>query len=66
MMAQCVVDYKKKFIDVFLGLPGNVNDLRVLCQFGLYKKVQYNGCLGLKRLFKMNLHLIFWMTRDTH
>jgi hypothetical protein len=39
-MAQCVVHYNKNFIDVFMGFPGIVNDLRVLRWFGLYRKVQ--------------------------
>jgi len=38
LVAQIVVNYKKKFIDVFVGFPRNLNDLRVLHKFTFYKK----------------------------
>jgi hypothetical protein len=39
----------KKIIDVFVGLLSNVNDLWVLCQFGLHKKVEYNGLFEIEK-----------------
>lgn len=38
ILAQVVVDYKKRSIDV---LYMNVNDSIVMCRYGLYKLVQY-------------------------
>jgi hypothetical protein len=39
-VAQVVVEYKKKFTDVFVGFPRNLNDLRVLHKSTLYRKVE--------------------------
>jgi hypothetical protein len=49
IVAQCVVDNNKKFIDVFVGLLGSLNDSRVLLQSCLYKKVQYIGLFEISR-----------------
>jgi hypothetical protein len=36
IVAQAIVDSKNKFIDLFVGLLGSVNDFRVLRWFSLY------------------------------
>ena len=36
-----VVDREKRFLDLFVSLPGSVNDSRVLRRFGLFKKATY-------------------------
>jgi hypothetical protein len=43
VVALIVVDCKKKLIDVFVGFPRNVNDLKVLCKFALYRIAQCHG-----------------------
>jgi len=40
LVAQVVVDYKKKFTNVFVGFPRNLNDSRVLHKSTLYRKVE--------------------------
>jgi hypothetical protein len=35
-----------------VGLPSNVNDSRVLCKFGLYKKIQYNRLFEIDKVFQ--------------
>jgi hypothetical protein len=37
MQCQAVVDKHKRFIDVFVGMPGNTNDMRVLRRSSLYR-----------------------------
>jgi hypothetical protein len=36
LVVQAIIDFGKMFIDVFVGLLGNVNDARVLCRSALY------------------------------
>jgi hypothetical protein len=43
VVAQVIIDCKKKLIDVFVGFPRSVNDLKVLCKFALYRIAQYHG-----------------------
>jgi hypothetical protein len=39
IVAQAVVDSKKRFIDLFVGMPGSTNDMRTLRRSGLYMNV---------------------------
>jgi hypothetical protein len=41
MVAQAMVDFNKKCIDIFIGLPGNVNDSQIL-KSRLYQQAQYH------------------------
>ncbi len=43
VVAQAIINCKKKIIDVYVGLLGSVNDLRVLHNSTLYKNAQYHG-----------------------
>lgn len=43
MIAQAIFDCNKHFIDLFVGLPGSVNDSMVLKRLALYKCAQYHG-----------------------
>jgi hypothetical protein len=43
IVAQAVVGSKKKFIDLFVGLPSSVNNSRVLIWSSLYRHAQYQG-----------------------
>jgi hypothetical protein len=43
IVAQAVVDSKKRFIDFFVRLPSSVNDFKLLRQFALYRHVQYQS-----------------------
>jgi hypothetical protein len=43
VVTQVVLDYKKKLIDVFVGFPKSVNDLKVFCKFAFYRITQYHG-----------------------
>jgi hypothetical protein len=43
VVAQVIIDCKNKIIDVFVGFPRSVNDLKVLCKFALYRIAQYHG-----------------------
>jgi hypothetical protein len=36
IVAQVVVDNQKRFLDIYVGLPRNVNDSHVLKKYGLY------------------------------
>jgi hypothetical protein len=38
MVAQAIVDCRKQFIDISVGLPGSVNDQRILRRSGLYRQ----------------------------
>jgi hypothetical protein len=42
-----------------MGLPNDVNDLRVLHQFGLYKKVQYNGLFEIEKALQNGFAPLF-------
>jgi len=53
LVAQAIVDCKKRFTNVFVGLLGSVNDWRVLCEFVLYRKVENHGLFAYDpRLFQ--------------
>jgi hypothetical protein len=43
VVAQVVVNCKKILIDVFVGFPKSVNDLKVLCKFSFYRIAQYHS-----------------------
>jgi hypothetical protein len=43
MVAQTLLDCKKRSISVFVGLLGSVNDSRVLHRFALYRNAQHHG-----------------------
>jgi hypothetical protein len=43
VVLQAIVDAQKRFTDVFVGLPGSVNDSRVLKKSGLYIRVMNGG-----------------------
>jgi hypothetical protein len=52
VVAQAVVDQKKRFRDLYVGLPGSVNNQLVLRRSGLFRHVRHNrlmhvesGCL---------------------
>jgi hypothetical protein len=47
LVAQAVVDAKKRFTDIFVGLPGSVNDMRILRKSGLYRKAQRGGLMQM-------------------
>ncbi len=47
MVAQVVVDNQKRFMDVYVGLPGSVND------FGVLKKSKLYQCAIHRGLFDM-------------
>jgi hypothetical protein len=49
ILAQAVVDYKKRFTNICIGMPGNVNDSCVLHRFALYKQVQLHGLFDITR-----------------
>jgi hypothetical protein len=46
MVAQAVVDSKKIFTNVYVGLPGFVNDQRVLRRSGLWQQLVRGGLMG--------------------
>jgi hypothetical protein len=46
IIAQAVVDSKKRFIDLFVGMPGSTNDSRTLWRSGLYANVQRRRILN--------------------
>jgi len=43
IVVQAKIDFKKKNIDICVGLLGNINDYRVLHMFALYKHAQNQG-----------------------
>lgn len=45
IVCQAVVNKRKQFLDVFVGLPGSLNDVRVLRRSGLYNRRARNGNL---------------------
>jgi hypothetical protein len=47
MVAQAVVDAKKLFTNVYIGLPGPVNDQRVLRRSSLWQKVVHRGLMNV-------------------
>jgi hypothetical protein len=49
IIAQVVIDYNKRYIDVFVGLPCLVNDSRIFCECGLYKKAQHMGLFDITK-----------------
>jgi adenylate kinase family enzyme len=42
MVAQAMVESNKKFTNIFIGLPRNVNDSQVLKRSRFYQQVQYH------------------------
>ncbi len=42
-----MVDYKKRFINIYIGMLRSVNDSHVLHRFALYKKVQLHGLFDI-------------------
>jgi hypothetical protein len=46
IIAQAVVDSKKRFIDLFFGMPGSTNDSCTLRGSGLYSNVQQRRILN--------------------
>jgi hypothetical protein len=46
ILAQAVVDSKKRFIDLYAGMPGSTNDSRTLRHSGLYANVQQRRILN--------------------
>jgi hypothetical protein len=47
MVAQAVVDSKKLFTNVYVGLPRSVNDQRVLSCSGLWQEVIHRGLMNV-------------------
>ncbi len=43
IVAQTIVDSKNKFLNIYVGLQGSINDYEVLCKFALYKHAQNQG-----------------------
>jgi hypothetical protein len=43
IIAQAIVDIKKTFIDLFVGVFGSMNDYRMLRWSSLYRHAQYQG-----------------------
>jgi len=67
LVAQVVVDYKKMFIDVFVGFPRNLNDSRVLHKFTLYKKLKTMVCLPMTQDFiNIGFHPTYWVIKVIH
>jgi hypothetical protein len=48
MVAQAVVNVKKMFTSIYVGLPGSVNDQRVLRRSGLWHEVVNRGLMGVE------------------
>jgi hypothetical protein len=46
MVLQGVVDAQKRFTDIFIGLPGSVNDSRILKKSRLYRRVVHGGLIS--------------------
>jgi hypothetical protein len=49
ILAQAVVDCKKRFTNICIGMPWRVNDSCVLHRFALYKQVQLHGLFDITR-----------------
>jgi hypothetical protein len=47
MVAQAVVNIKKLFTSIYVGLPGSVNDQRVLRRSGLWQEVVHQGLMAI-------------------
>jgi hypothetical protein len=62
MVAQVMVDSNKKFIDIFISLPRNVNNSQDL-KFGLYQQAQYHVLFSKQRMWKWNFTLLIWGQR---
>jgi hypothetical protein len=48
MVAQAVVDIRKLFMSIYIGLPGSVNDQRVLRRSGLWQEVVHRGLMSVE------------------
>jgi hypothetical protein len=48
IVAQAVVDQKKRFTDVYVGLPGSMNDQHVLGRSSLFRHVQENRLMHVE------------------
>jgi hypothetical protein len=46
MVVQAVVDVKKLFTSIYVGLPGSVNDQRVLRRSGVWQEVVHRGLMS--------------------
>jgi hypothetical protein len=43
IQVQVVVDFNKKFLELYVGFPGNVDNAKVLCKFTLYCHALYHN-----------------------
>jgi hypothetical protein len=48
VVAQAVVDTRKLFTSIQVGLPGSVNDQRVLRRLGLWQQVVHRGLMSVE------------------
>jgi hypothetical protein len=64
IVAQAMVDYNKKFISLFVGLLGSVNDAWVLCKSFVYDNVQFHGLFELCRRSQNGFSPYLWLIRD--
>ena len=55
MVAQAVVDCRKRFIDIFVGFPSSVNDQRILCRLSLYRQVCQHNLIHADRGSQNNI-----------
>jgi hypothetical protein len=60
---EIVVDCKKRFIDVFVGLSNSVNNSKILRKWELYKHVQFYGLLMRIEVLKMAFGLACLLTK---
>ncbi len=67
LVAQVVVDYKKKFTNVFVGFPRNLNYSMVLHKSTLYRKVETMVCLPMTQDFiNIGFHPTYWVIKVIH
>jgi hypothetical protein len=49
MVLQVVVEFNKRFTNIYVGLPRSVNDSHVLKLLSMYKKIKYGGLLDMDK-----------------
>jgi hypothetical protein len=64
IVAQDMVDYNKKFINLFVGLLGSVNDAWVLCKSFVYENVPFHGLFELHKRSQNGFSPYLWVIRD--
>jgi hypothetical protein len=65
MLLQTIVDYYKKFMNVFVKMHGSMNDAQILCISNLYQNAINGNLFQLNHGTKVSNHILLAL-KDIH